>query len=98
MLGIVYFHALAFAYTKLEECAAMLGIWKGNRVITLAVLIAMIMLIAHYQSRRRAQRIYMVTITENGEHIELKALFDTGNSLTEPMSQNRFRLLRKTKP
>ncbi len=29
----------------------------------------------------------MVTITENGEHIELKALFDTGNSLTEPMSQ-----------
>ena len=87
MLGIVYFHALAFAYTKLEECAAMLGIWKGNRVITLAVLIAMIMLIAHYQSRRRAQRIYMVTITENGEHIELKALFDTGNSLTEPMSQ-----------
>ncbi len=87
MLGIVYFHALAFAYTKLEECAAMLGIWKGNRVITLAVLIAMIMLIAHYQSRRRAQRIYMVTITENSEHIELKALFDTGNSLTEPMSQ-----------
>lgn len=87
LLGIVYFHALAFAYAKLEACAAMLNMGKGIRIIALAALTGTIMLISFYQNKKKPQRIYMVTITENGENVELKALFDTGNLLTEPISQ-----------
>lgn len=86
LIGIVYFHAMAFVYAKLDACVERLGVPEGFRTITPAVCTGIIMLISKYQSRKRSQRIYMVAITENGENVEMKALFDTGNSLMEPIS------------
>ncbi len=85
-MNIVYFHALAFVYTKLDMCVERLGAADSLRSITPVIFTGLIMLVSGYQMKKRAQRIYPVAISENGENVELKALFDTGNSLTEPVS------------
>lgn len=87
LMGIIYFHALAFIYTKLDACVARLGIASGFRLVTLTLLTCMIMLLSWYKGRKSRQKIYTVIINENGENVELKALYDTGNSLLEPISR-----------
>lgn len=85
-VNIACFHGLAFVYTKLDMCVGRLDIPDSFRMITPVIFTGAIMAISRYQTRKRAQRIYSVAITENGENVEMKALFDTGNSLTEPVS------------
>ncbi|MCM1182079.1 MAG: sigma-E processing peptidase SpoIIGA [Roseburia sp.] len=86
LINIACFHGLAFVYTKLDMCVGRLGIPDSLRVVTPVIFTVLIMAVSRYQTRKRARRIYSVAITENGENVEMKALFDTGNSLTEPVS------------
>lgn len=84
--GIIYLHGLEFAYGKLAECAGRL---MGERVagaaaaVTIAGIAAFLALCRSFSDRRP---VYQVKLTENGEEIVVKALFDTGNLLSDPLS------------
>lgn len=84
--GVFYFHALAFVYTKFDACIERLGVASGARLAALMAFTCMIMLALWYKERKEKRSIYTVKISENGACLELKALYDTGNSLIEPIS------------
>lgn len=85
-LGIIYLHGMAFAHTRLMECAGR--IWGGlaAHLVSSAVIAGIAAAIVYCRRIKRQQRIYDVRLTENGEDVELRALFDTGNLLTDPIS------------
>lgn len=85
-IGVIYLHSMAFAYGKLVECADRLGAGGTAQIVVAAVITGIVFFILVYRARAKRRCIYKVTLTENGEHIELKALFDTGNLLTDPIS------------
>lgn len=87
LMGMFYFHALAFVYTKFDACIERLGMASWLRLATLMLLTCAVMLAMWYKERKGRQRVYNVKISENGECFELKALYDTGNSLLEPISK-----------
>ncbi len=90
VLGMVYYFTLAFVFSKLLKG----GEWiAGNRVsgIVIAILVMGVMSLALlyviYQNRKNRQNtIYQVSIMDQGVRMNVKALFDTGNALTEPFS------------
>ena len=86
VMGIIYLHSMVFAYGKLLECADRL---TGNQMprIMVKVLIAgivIIILACHRLAETRC--IYEVTLIEGEENAVYKALYDTGNLLTDPVS------------
>ena len=87
LAGVFYFHALAFVYTKLDACIGRLGVSSTARLVALMALTCMFVAVMRYREKKGKQRIYTVKISENGESLELKALYDTGNSLLEPISK-----------
>lgn len=91
LLGIVYYFTLVFVFSKLLRG----GEWiVKNKVsgIVIAVLVIGIMSMALfyiiYQNQKNRQKtIYQVSIVAQGQRLEVKALYDTGNALTEPFSR-----------
>ncbi len=87
LIGVFYFHALAFVYAKLDACIERLGVSSGVRLTVLMTLTCISMAVLRYREKKGRRQIYTVKISENGESLELKALYDTGNSLLEPISK-----------
>ncbi len=85
-IGIIYFHGLAFAYTKLEQCISRLGISAILRNTALLMLGVIIIFLSWYQNKQKIQRIYKVLVKNGNENIEFTALYDTGNVLSDPIS------------
>ena len=85
-MGIIYFHGIAFAHGKLMECADRIEGGKAARVLVHVVMVGAVIFMLVYHRIMESRCIFEVVLTENGESIELKALFDTGNLLTDPVS------------
>lgn len=96
VMGIIYFHGIAFAHGKLMECAGRVGGGKTARLLVTVTIAGavMFMLIYHRVMERRC--IYEVVLIENGENIALKALLDTGNLLTDPVSGKPVSVVEET--
>lgn len=90
MLGILYYFTLVFAFSKLHQASEwMIGNHLSGIVLVLLVIgiMSVALLYIIYQNRRSRQKsIYRVSVVEQGQSVEVKALLDTGNALTEPFT------------
>lgn len=93
--GIIYLHGMVFAYGKLLECA---GRFMGERLaqITVTVLIAGVVLFLACRRLAESRHIYDVMLVEGEENAVYKALFDTGNLLTDPVSGKPVSVVEET--
>lgn len=90
MQGVVYYFTLVFAFSKLHHgCEWLIGSRVSGIMLVLVVMgiMGVVLLYMAYQNHRNRQKaIYCVMLTEQGKSIEMKALLDTGNALTEPFT------------
>lgn len=90
LLGIVYYFTLVFVFSKLLKGGEWIAKNKvSGIVIAVSVIGIMSMALFYiiYQNQKNRQKtIYQVSILEQGQRLDVKALFDTGNALTEPFS------------
>lgn len=84
LVQVIYFHGICFAYTKIGSCITALGVTQFERLAASALLAASVLLIYGYRRSAEGKRLYTVRIVEDGKELDFKALFDTGNSLTDP--------------
>lgn len=96
VMGIIYFHAMFFAYGKLAECAVRLGLGRSARIVVALIVAGIVLFMVVYHKLREQKSLYDVVLVQNGDNIELKALFDTGNLLTEPISGKPVSVLEET--
>ena len=96
VMGIIYLHGMEFAYGKLMECAVRLVGERMARMTVIAVIAVIVMFILAYRKWAEARQIYNVTLTEEGENAVYKALFDTGNFLTDPVSGKPVSVVEET--
>lgn len=96
VMGVIYFHGIAFAHGKLMECADRIGGGKTARFLVSAVMAGAVVFMLVYHRVMEGRCIYEVVLTENGENIELKALLDTGNLLTDPVSGKPVSVVEET--
>ena len=96
VMGVIYFHGIAFAHGKLMECADRVGGGKTARTLVSATMAAAVVFMLIYHRIMEERCIYEVVLTENGENIELKALLDTGNLLTDPVSGKPVSVVEET--
>lgn len=95
-MGMIYFHGMAFANGKLTECVVRLGMGKAAHIIVFAMVMACVLFISIYHKVKDGKRLYHVRLVQDGNNMELKALFDTGNLLTEPISGKPVSVLEET--
>lgn len=94
-MGIIYLHGMAFAYGKLLECAGRLvGNWAAQLMVT--ALIASIVVFMLVCRLAESGCIYEVTLTEGEENAVYRALFDTGNLLSDPVSGKPVSVVEET--
>lgn len=112
MMGILYFHGVLFIFTKLLEylreiaaCLCKRYIYSDNVHIWIflsgSLILSVVILTAVKYGRRRSEererkRIYKVIIENGGKFAEIKALYDTGNSLTDPFNGEPVSIVEKT--
>lgn len=96
MIGIIYLQGMAFAYGKLIECADRLGAGGKARITVTTVITGIVTFMIVCRTYTKQRCIYEVMLTENGEHVKLKALFDTGNLLTDPISGKPVSVIEET--
>jgi len=84
---VIYFCGLGFVYTKIDGCLAAFGITRFVRFFSSILLIAAVFFVCVYKIRIEKKRLYAVRIVENGKVFTFWALFDTGNSLTDPYTK-----------
>lgn len=94
--GIIYLHGMVFAYGKLMECAGRLVGEYLARIIVTGMIMGVVAFLSVYRNYTDQRRIYEVVLTENGEDVALKALFDTGNLLTDPVSGKPVSIIEET--
>jgi sigma-E processing peptidase SpoIIGA len=94
--GIIYMNAVAFAYSKLNYCIARLGGRSLSNIITITLLLIFIIVIILQKKSQSKNTIYSVTLKDKGKTIELKALYDSGNLLVEPISGSPVSVTEKT--
>ena len=95
-VGIIYLHGMMSAYGKLMECLVRL---VGVRYVWFIVTVAIAGIVAFlvmYRNMANRKRIFDVTLTENGEDIAIRALFDTGNLLHDPVSGKPVSVMEET--
>lgn len=95
-MGIIYLHGMVFAYGKLLECAdRLVGNWLAQIMVTAVIAVIVFFMLA---CRRLAESrcIYEVTLVEGEENVVYKALFDTGNLLTDPVSGKPVSVVEET--
>lgn len=95
-MGIIYLHGMVYAYGKLLECAGRLvGNWLAQIVVT-AVIAGIVVFMLACRSLAESRHIYEVTLVEGEENAVYKALFDTGNLLTDPVSGKPVSVVEET--
>ncbi|MDE7321500.1 MAG: sigma-E processing peptidase SpoIIGA [Lachnospiraceae bacterium] len=94
-MGIIYLHGMTSAYVKLMECVIRLVGVRFSRIVVTVVITGIVAFLVLYR-RIAGQNIYDVTLTENGENIALRALFDTGNLLCDPVSGKPVSVMEET--
>jgi len=96
MLGIIYLHGMVFAYGKLLECAGRLVGKRLAQIMVAAVIAGIVIFMLACRSLAESKHIYKVTLTEGEENTVYKALFDTGNFLTDPVSGRPVSVVEET--
>lgn len=90
LLGILYYFTLVFAFSKLHQVSEwMIGNQLSEMVLVLLVIgimSAALLYIIYQNHRSRQENLYRVTCVNQGHSVEVMALLDTGNSLTEPFT------------
>lgn len=95
-MGIIYLHGMSFAYGRLLECAGRLvGSWLAQLVVTAGIAGVVAFMLA-CRSLAESRHIYEVTLVEGEENAVYKALFDTGNLLTDPVSGKPVSVVEET--
>lgn len=84
LMQVIYFHSIGFIYTKIGSCIAALGFGHFERIVASVLLVAAVLFVSAYKKRLEKKRLYTVHIVEGGKQLDFQALFDTGNSLTDP--------------
>lgn len=95
-MGIIYLHGMVFAYGKLMECTARLVGEKYAQILVSVVIAGIVLFILAYRKIAESRHIYEVTLTEEGENVVYKALFDTGNFLIDPISGKPVSVVEET--
>lgn len=96
--GALYYYTIGFAFTRLYEMVAGMNGRVHGLIVSLALFIAISIAIAYlkYCRKKEAEDIYYdVEILGKGRKVQAKALYDTGNALTEPLSGRRVCVIEK---
>lgn len=94
--GVFYFYIMSFVFTKLfGSIERLLGIGIAAGIMTICVMGCVIGYMLYRKKKERDNMVYMVCIEDQGRQIELKALFDTGNSLCDPVSGRPVSIVEK---
>lgn len=96
VMGIIDLYGMVFAYGKLMECAGRLVGERLAQILVTGVIIGIVIFILAYRSLMEPRHIYEVTLTEEGENVICRALFDTGNLLTDPISGKPVSVVEET--
>ena len=96
VMGIIYLHGMVFAYGKLMECIGRLVGEEYAQILVSAAIAGIVLFILAYRRIVESRHIYEVTLTEEGENVVYKALFDTGNFLTDPISGKPVSVVEET--
>ncbi len=96
IMGIIYLHGMAFAYTRFMECADRLDGRGTARILAAALVLGIVIFILIYRRFMERGRIYRVVLTQEDENVEFRALFDTGNLLTDPISGKPVSVIEET--
>lgn len=95
-MGIIYLYGMVFAYGKLLECAGRLvGSLLAQLVVT-AVIAGIVVFMLACRNLAESRHIYEVTLVEGEENAVYRALFDTGNLLTDPISGKPVSVVEET--
>lgn len=106
LMGIFFFHGVSFAFVKLfEVLRRVIKIFATKEnfyvlwLIVLSIIFSMVLFIFFYgyklRDTKNCEQIYKVTLNKNNRSVNVKALFDTGNSLTEPFSGKPVSIIEK---
>lgn len=96
VMGIIDLCGMEFAYGKLMECAGRLVGERLAQILVTGVITGIVIFILAYRSLMEPRHIYEVTLTEEGENVICRALFDTGNLLTDPISGKPVSVVEET--
>lgn len=95
-MGIIYLHGMLFAYGKLMECAGRLVGERIAQIMVTGVIAGIVVFILAYRRLVESRCIYEVILTQEGENVVCRALFDTGNLLTDPVSGKPVSVVEET--
>ena len=95
-MGIIYLHGMLFAYGKLMECAGRLVGERIAQIMVTGVIAGIVVFILAYRRLVESRCIYEVILTQEGETVVCRALFDTGNLLTDPVSGKPVSVVEET--
>lgn len=96
VMGVIYLHGMVFAYGKLMECACRLVGERMAQILVTGVIAGIVIFMLAYRRLVESRHIYEVTLTEEGENVVCRALFDTGNLLTDPVSGKPVSVVEET--
>ena len=96
VMGVIYLHGMVFAYGKLLACADRLVGIRFARLVVTAVIAGTIVFMLACRRLTETRHIYEVILTEGQENAVYKALFDTGNFLTDPVSGKPVSVVEET--
>jgi sigma-E processing peptidase SpoIIGA len=96
LIGTIYMNTVAFAYAKLVGCLSRLIGERNQPIILSVVLVATIIFVLVRSKFRGKPSIYQVILRDKGESLSFKALYDSGNLLTEPISGKPVSIIEKT--
>lgn len=96
VMGIIYFHGMVFAYGKLMECAGRLVGERAAQIIVTGTIAGIVIFMLACRRLSESRPIYIVTLSEEGENVVCRALFDTGNLLTDPVSGKPVSVVEET--
>lgn len=96
VMGIIYFHGMVFAYGKLMECAGRLVGERMAQFIVTGTIAGIVIFMLACRRLAESRPIYIVTLSEAGENVVCRALFDTGNLLTDPVSGKPVSVVEET--
>jgi sigma-E processing peptidase SpoIIGA len=94
--GIIYMNVISFVYSKLNDCIYRLA---GRQISSMAAAVLVMGLgifVIMYGKKLEKKSLYKVVLNENGRSLEVKALYDSGNLLVEPVSGKAVSIIEKT--
>jgi sigma-E processing peptidase SpoIIGA len=94
-VGMIYIHGTAFALSRINDCLYFLVGEKLSYMAGCIIMLLAVLMILIYEKCVEKTVIYDVTVKEKQELFEVKALFDTGNLLTEPVSGKPVSIIEK---